>query len=204
MLALLLAFSILTFFTDYANTLVNPYLIIDNPVPVEKYPVVQGPVASAFQYHREAQGLTGVFVITALITGVLLLAIRRGALPSGSLILILSGNGLLMAWFHYRELAAYPQAMVPLLASGLIAEMAYRWLRPSATRRHELLLFAFGVPFVLYALYFGVLVGTAGVWWSIHMWTGAIVLAGVVGLLLGLLALPASLQPQANENMTAI
>jgi len=200
-LSLLMLLSILTFFTDYANALVNPFLIVDNPVPVEKYPVVQSPIASAFQYHREAQGLAGVFVITALIVGILLLAIQNGTLPNGSLILIVSGNGLLMAGFHFREVAAYPQVLVPLLASGLIAEIAYRWLRPAPARGRETQWFAFGVPFVLFALYFGVLVGTAGVWWSIHMWTGAIFLAGVVGLLLSLVAVPMMPQTQAGASV---
>ncbi len=58
-LSLLLVFSILTFFTDCVNALVNPFLIVDNPVPVTKYPAVQSAVAVAFQYHRETQGLAG-------------------------------------------------------------------------------------------------------------------------------------------------
>ncbi len=185
--------SLLTFFTDYVNSLVNPYLLVENPVPA-----VQGPIAGAFQFEREAQGLAGVLIPSALITGMLLLAVRRKALPAGSLTLIISGNGLLMSAFHFREVSAYPQVFVPILAGGLIADLAYRWLQPTATRGHALMLFAFVVPFALFGLYFAVLVGTAGVWWSIHMWTGAIFLAGVVGLLLSLVALP-PLLPLARD-----
>jgi len=184
-LSLLLILSALTFFTEYANTLVSPDLVVENPVVGGS-----GPLAALFQYHRQAQGVAGVLIPAALITGILLVGLQRWTLPPGSLTLIVSGNGLLMAGFHYSNVSAYPQVLVPILAGGLIADLAYRWLKPSATRVRELRLFAFIVPFALFALYFAVLVSAVGVWWSIHMWSGAAVLAGVVGLLMSLLALP--------------
>ena len=189
-LSMLLMLSLFTFFTDYTNILAAPFLVIENPAPALSAPVVPNPVAGAFRYNREAQGLAGVFIPSALVVGILLICLRRRALPVGAVTLIVSGNGLMMAGFHYHEMTAYPQALVPLLAGGLMAEVLYGWLRPSLARPVQMALFAFLVPFAMYGLFFAVIVSTAGVWWSIHMWTGAIFLAGAVGLLLSFLALP--------------
>ena len=41
-----------------------------------------------------------------------------------------------------------------------------------------------------YAIYFAGVQATGGVSWSIHMWTGAIVIAGIIGFLLSYLVVP--------------
>ena len=46
------------------------------------------------------------------------------------------------------------------------------------------------MPAILYALYYAALALYGGTWWAIHAWTGAIILAGVVGLLISFLVLP--------------
>jgi len=43
---------------------------------------------------------------------------------------------------------------------------------------------AFLVPAVVFALYFATLMMTGGIGWSIHLWLGAIVIAGIIGLFL--------------------
>ena len=75
-------------------------------------------------------------------------------------------------------------------AAGLAADLLLRWLQPSRVRSGALRLFAFAVPAINYALYFVVLMVTQGIDWSVHLWTGSIVLAGVVGLLLSYLLIP--------------
>jgi len=52
------------------------------------------------------------------------------------------------------------------------------------------LLLGFAVPATYYAFYFVALAWTKGVWWSIHLWMGSILLAGVVGWLLSYLVAP--------------
>jgi hypothetical protein len=91
-------------------------------------------------------------------------------------------------------MVAYPQTIIPLVASGLIADLAYAQLKPSTARERALRIFAFVVPFTLYALFFAVLISTRGVWWSIHMWAGVPFMAGIVGLLISLVTLPATSQ----------
>jgi hypothetical protein len=74
--------------------------------------------------------------------------------------------------------------------AGLFADLLLWRLKPSVTRLLEFRLFAFVVPLVYYGLYFLVLVLTKGVDWTIHLWMGSIVIAGVIGLLLSYLVIP--------------
>jgi hypothetical protein len=106
-------------------------------------------------------------------------------LPVGSLTLVFTLNAVLMSFMHdqYRFIPAAALA-------GLAADLLLRWLRPSVVRSGPLRLFAFAIPAIYYALYFVVLIVTQGLGWSVHLWTGSIVLAGVVGLLLSYLIIP--------------
>ncbi|HSX80412.1 MAG TPA: hypothetical protein VLQ80_17800, partial [Candidatus Saccharimonadia bacterium] len=66
----------------------------------------------------------------------------------------------------------------------------YAWLQPSVQRPGAWRFFATVVPVLLTTLHFGVLGLTVGVWWSVHLWAGTIVLTGLVGLLVSLLLVP--------------
>jgi hypothetical protein len=76
------------------------------------------------------------------------------------------------------------------LISGLIADALLWTLKPSISRPAAFRAFACLVPATFYALYFAALARAAGVWWSIPMWAGSIVLAGAIGWMLSLLILP--------------
>jgi hypothetical protein len=61
------------------------------------------------------------------------------------------------------------------------------------------------VPVVIYALYFRALFVSDGVWWPVHLWTGAIVLAGATGWLVSLVVLPArSAEPVVAAESDAV
>jgi hypothetical protein len=51
-------------------------------------------------------------------------------------------------------------------------------------------LFAFVVPTVLYLFYFLALILTSGIAWSIHLWLGSTLMAGIVGVLLSYVWVP--------------
>jgi hypothetical protein len=61
--------------------------------------------------------------------------------------------------------------------------------------------FAVVTPVLFSLLYFlTLIVAGGGIWWSVHLWTGSIVLAGIAGLLVSvLLAPPAWLQQPIAE-----
>jgi hypothetical protein len=90
----------------------------------------------------------------------------------------------------------------PLLIAGLFAGVVsdglLAALRPSFDRPQALRLFAAAVPVVTYASYFGVLLATSGVWWTIHLWAGTLFLAGVVGYLMAVLGTQLPLAPAAQ------
>ncbi len=69
------------------------------------------------------------------------------------------------------------------LVAGLLADLLVRRLRFGAARRTDAVI-AFAIPAGFYAAYFVTLQLTGGIGWTVHLWLGAIVLAGIVGLAL--------------------
>ncbi|MGH8660114.1 MAG: hypothetical protein ACREV4_17055, partial [Gammaproteobacteria bacterium] len=148
-------------------------------------------------FYAQALGLISLLLQTALLMGVVLLAVRRWPLPWGSLTLLLGLNITLLTLMRDKGYHSNPldTGAFPLIAVAVLGGMAadvWRWrLRPSARRPAAFRLFAFAVPTILYGLYFLALRLTGGgVWWTIHLWAGAIGMAGVVGLLLSFLVVP--------------
>ncbi len=90
--------------------------------------------------------------------------------------------------------------MIPVaVLAGLAADLLALALRPSVARPAALRLWAFAVPAILYACYFAAVALLARIAWSLHLWTGAIVLAGITGLLLSYLLVPPVLPEGAAE-----
>jgi hypothetical protein len=75
------------------------------------------------------------------------------------------------------------------LAAGLIGDLLYLWLRPSEERMWAYRIVALIVPVALWVIYFVWMIMINGIGWSVEMWTGAIVEAGLVSLGLSVLAL---------------
>jgi hypothetical protein len=177
MLSLLGMLSILSFFTGDFTIIAYPNFMVQRPI-----------ADSSFYYDIHA--LASVLIPSAVLMGTVLFALRYWTLPMGSLSLLIVGNGLLMSGFHYKEVSLYPQVLLALVLAGIAADILYAILKPAAPRVWALRLFAFSVPTILFALFFVTLILTAGIWWSVHLWTGAVFLAGVVGLLLSFLSHP--------------
>lgn len=178
LLSLLAVFSVLTFFTGDFAIITYPNLMAIRPTGATFFP--------------DIHGLASTLIPAAILTGVLLFAIQRWTLPVGGLALLIVGNGLLMVAFHLKEVYLYPQTQAAVVVAGLVAEVLYRVLKPSADTPLRLRVFAFSVPVSLFGAFFVILISTAGLWWSIHLWGGAVFLAGVTGLLLSYLSLPAN------------
>jgi hypothetical protein len=163
--------SLLTFFIQIAHPLANLWGT-----------AVTGPAT-------EEQGVISILLDSALLMGTLLLVLRRWALPRGALTLIVALNAILMGVLF--DQGAYPLVLVVArIAAGAVADGLFQVIRPSAARPAAWRLFAFSVPVVVYAFYFGAAQLTGGITWIVHLWVGSIVLAGVVGLLVSYLILP--------------
>ncbi len=90
-------------------------------------------------------------------------------------------------------------ALVGLVA-GLVADGLAGWRRPLPADTVAIRLFGFLVPASFTASYIGIVAATAALAWSVHVWTGVIVLSGFAGLLLTYVvappAVPATVDPE--------
>jgi hypothetical protein len=171
-LALTSTLSVFTLFTLYAHPIVQPAAGAGHPYA-----------------GSEAMGVASILVQTELLMGTILLAVRFGSLPAGTLTVMVALNAAGMGFLSiYGD---YPLALVVAASTaGLFADLLRALLRPTARRPLAWRVFAFAVPAVFYLCYFLALVLTEGVAWSVHVWTGAVVLAGIAGWLLSYLILP--------------
>lgn len=131
-------------------------------------------------------------VANILLTNLVLLApalmlLRRWRLPFGSLTLVYTVVGWLMAGvtgLWYLSVVVVPPA------AGLIADAAVRWLDPSPARLSRLRLFATVVPLATWSLYF---IATHLQWrvaWPPALWLGTICWTAVSGLVLSVVMVP--------------
>jgi hypothetical protein len=201
LLSLTLTLSVLTFFTEYAN----PFNL---PWPARQFDVSGSDVSDVSSVLGQAEGVSsdapemlgqmlGVISIllqTGLMMGAVLLAVRRWELPFGAITLVFTLDVALVVFPHGYYLFVPGAAL-----AGLAADLLLRLTKPSTERLGTVRVFAFAVPAILYALYFLTLAVTGGISWSVHLWSGAIVLAGAVGVLLSYLVAPPTLPSEVQR-----
>jgi hypothetical protein len=175
LLSLTFLWSLWSFLTQFTHPLVDPWAAAGYRPP--------GP--RGLTMLRASLGIAGFLLQTGLMLGLVLSTVRRWTLPLGSLTLVFGLNATCMSFMHdqYRFIPA-------AVLAGLGADLLLRWLKPSIERPGSLRLFALAVPLLYYVLYYVMLMATSGIGWSVHLWTGSIVLSGVVGLLLSYLLIP--------------
>jgi hypothetical protein len=74
--------------------------------------------------------------------------------------------------------------------AGLAADALLRLLGTPIRSPSPLHLFGFALPTAYYLFYFLTLQQSVGLWWSVHLWTGTVVMAGLVGLMASYLVSP--------------
>jgi len=173
--------SIFTFFTQFSNSFQHANTFASS-----------GPQGDP--YFWQVTTISYVLIPAGLLMAVVLLLMRQWTMPKGSLILLITGNSLLMFLMGSRYSREQWPVLIAALAGGILAEVLYAVLRPSTERIREFRLFAFAMPLMLYLLYFAALIANGGIWWRIPMWLGAPLLAGAIGLGLSFLATPATVR----------
>lgn len=137
-------------------------------------------------YVREALGVSALLIQAALISGFILLILRHGGLPFGSITFVVGASGALMTVISDN----YWYIVVAVLA-GIVGDVVAVLSKPSSERPSSVRTLAFLLPAFWYASYLLALtVWGDGIGWSVHMALGAPLLAGAAGLLLSLLAFP--------------
>jgi len=174
-----IALSGFTFMTQFAQPTYNPWA-----------------TSSLAQVHEsnsafvmQTAGVAGLILQAALFSGLALYLLRRWRLPFGTFTTILGLNSFAMAWMHFefRQIPAF-------LLAGLAADLLNHMWEPGPGRRGALQAFAFALPTLIAAAQYLAFFLTDGVWWSIHLWAGSILISGFVGWLLSLVAFPRPVQ----------
>jgi hypothetical protein len=148
----------------------------------------------------DIRGVGGILISASLMVGVLLMMMRRWKLPLGTVTVLFTLNGALMTWLQIQNNEEYGMILA-FLISGLIADALLVWLNPSPNRVLQWRTFAALTPFILSLVFMAALQivaliqGGQGLWWEIHMWLGAPMMASIAGLFLSYLAVP----PQIPE-----
>jgi hypothetical protein len=166
-----LTLSALTFFTQFANPLVDLWPAARWPVPVTPWV-------------GQNLGLAGVLIHVSLLMGVMLLLIRSFALPLGGLTAICGLNGLCLA-----IISRHPELLPVPLLTGLAADGLRLRLRPEATDPGGLRLFSTAVPVVYTLLYWAAIwLLEGGTSWSWQLWVGVVLAAALTGFLVSYVA----------------
>jgi hypothetical protein len=180
-----LTLTVLTFFGQFDHPFTSQWSALPQPiVPPEP---------------AEELGVLGIVFQTALLMSVVLLLVRRFSLPPGALTFVMGVNAVFVTLISGAD-----PIIVIGVAGGVVADVAYALLRPSAARLTAVRVFAFVVPTVLYALYFWGLIRADGVWWPVHLWAGAPVVAGLTGWLVSLVAVPAAAPAEASAEAATL
>ena len=182
----LLVYSILSLFTQFAHAISWVGLYTPGGAPDELL-------------LRDHAMTAKVVFPSLLMSGMVLLLLRRWALPFGAVTFLLVGNSVLM--FLLRSAGHGGENWLVLLAplvAGLIGDLLLRGQQRPRIAALPLRAFAFLLPFSYHVAFFVILQWTGGIWWTIHMWTGVSVLAGIFGLALSFVAVPPPLPPEAS------
>ena len=129
-------------------------------------------------YIRQGFGAAGVLVAATMLAGIVAFARRRWQLPFGAYTVLVAVPAS-MATVISDEYRFIPAALFSGIAADLVA-----WQFPAGRTRAGDAVVAFLVPALFFAGYFATLALAGGIGWTIHLWLGAIPLAGVIGLFL--------------------
>jgi hypothetical protein len=170
--------SMFTFFAQFANLVTHAHNLAG-----------QRPQA-ADPFVWQTATVSYVLIPAAIISAFVLFAIRRWRLPMGTFTFLLTANAALMFWLSESYSGENWPVLIGVFAAGVLIDVLYASLRPTSERVRELRTFAFAVPFIYVMAIFLPIIAISGMWWTIHMWLGAPLVAGILGLGLSVLAVP--------------
>ncbi len=175
-LSTLYGISILAVIVDYANPFTRAFGAM--------------PILSRESQLDQSLALFSFILYAAIITGFLLINLRRVAVSAPWLGAIVGANMVAMVLVNGP---LHPDANAVFLgvaiAGALLITLAALWLRPSRERPIAVHAFAFLVPAVAYAAYAVAVTIAFGTLWSPTFWSGLVATGGLTGLLVSSLAI---------------
>lgn len=169
-----------------ADTLVSLFVSYGNAMQYGSEHVVEA--FSAVDGGGSDDLAAAMIITNVVLLAPVLLLVRRWHLPFGSVTLMYT-VGILMpgAQTAFRNLPI----LLTFVVAGLVTDLLIQWLRPSGARRGAYWAFAGLSAFATWALYLVVASVSVGRLPAVpELWTGAPVVAGLIGLGLGVLFLP--------------
>ncbi len=166
-IGVILLLTLILFFISYSSPIVNPYGIF------EMYRMSNSMLQDF--------GVSGILLSAAIMSGTIALMAWRWHLPFGTFTLMFGLSTALLTVLNDAFVL-----ILPAVIAGVIVDAAYVILQPSPARSVRYLTFTFLAPFAFFGLYVTALV-LIGTRWSIHVWSGAAFLSGVIGLLAGMM-----------------
>lgn len=154
-----------TFFTIYQNPLVQPVGVPNGPSPDHSF--------------------LGILWFTAIVVALGLTLVRRFRLVVGAFTLVLGLLGVLVT-----AIAPTFEFLPAIIAAGVVTDGLYYWARDRVSPARTMRLLGAAIPVSLFTFYFATVALAYGLAWSIHVWTGGIVSAGLVGLLVSYVVIP--------------
>ena len=133
---------------------------------------------------RMLLALAAIMVWSIVLVGLMLASVRRGTLPPAAITI-----ALLIATIPAALASDEPRAIVAAVVAGVVADLLVWFSRPGPTRPRAAWLLATVLPATWTAAYLVAVAATTGISLSTHAAAGAVVLAGVLGLLMGLLVM---------------
>jgi hypothetical protein len=148
--------------------------------------------AQHYEFYDEmgqVAGVLGILITAALLMGPTILVLRRWTLPPGSLLLTWGLNLAVMTVLNYQHIYTLYQFGV-MLVTIVIIDFLRTQLQPSIRNTGGWRVFAFIAPVLYFGSYVVALLLTEGSNWSVHLLTGMVVMAGIVGWLFSYLVIP--------------
>jgi hypothetical protein len=151
------------------------------------------------EWFGQSLGVMGVMMQSALLVGTSLWLIHNFRLPVGAFSFFFTLFAVLT-----MITSLVPQYMLPFVITGVLLDVLYQVLKPSAERKMQLFGFGFLIPVLFWTSFYAYAIATnlrGGVWYTDYIWVGSIVEAGIVGLLITLLS--TSSQNSQKETLEA-
>ena len=180
-----LVMSVLTLFTEFANI-------------VNQMDSFAGRGPSGNSFYVDSTLIAAVLIPAVILSGTLLLLLRRWQLPRGTVTFILTANALLQFYLRSGYIGDYWPALLAAPVAGIIGDLIIARWKPSVGRVTALRFFAFVVPLSYFLGFFVMLQLIGGIWWTIHLWLGACFMAGIVGLGLSYLLAPPAIPAKSD------
>ena len=142
-------------------------------------PLSQPTPAPALDGHAARMiGVSGLLLFALFFVGVMQALARLFRLPFGALTVVI-GVAAIATAIVWGAVVYIPI----VVATGLVADGFVRWRRPTVTDAFALRAFGVVIPMTFVGGYMVTVEVTERIAWTVHLWTGTIVLAGLLGLM---------------------